>query len=127
MRLMRALPNLSATEQLGGWLYRVTANRCLSRLRRQRLTQAVKKGLGLHRPTSTDVREQLEARQELQRILQTLRALPPREAMVMTMLHLDGLTQSEIAHTLGLSKGYVSKLVARATSKVRDQGWEVVQ
>lgn len=125
MRLMRALPNLTETEQLGGWLYRVTANRCLSRLRRQRLTQTITRGLGLHRPDSTDVQGRLEARHDLQRVIQMLRDLPPREAMVLTMLHLDGLSQSEIARTLGLSKGYVSKLVARATAKVRAQGWEV--
>mgnify|MGYP000047103007 CR=1 FL=1 len=57
--------------------------------------------------------------------LETVRALPAREGMVLTMLHLDGLSQSEIAQTLGLSRGYVSKLVARATAKVSARGWEV--
>ncbi len=125
MRLMRALPRLSDTEQLGGWLYRVTANRCLSRLRRRRLTQTILSGLGLHRPPPAALEDQLGARQDLQHVLETLRALPAREGIVLTMLHLDGLSQSEIAQTLGLSRGYVSKLVARGTAQVRARGWEV--
>jgi RNA polymerase sigma-70 factor (ECF subfamily) len=38
---------------------------------------------------------------------------------------LDGLSQREIARTLDLSEGYVSKLLARAWSKLRAAGWEV--
>jgi RNA polymerase sigma factor (sigma-70 family) len=126
MRLMRALPKLQDTEQLGGWLYRVTANRCLSRLRRRRLTQAIVKSLGLHRAASDNsLEDQLEAREDLQHVLETLRGLPAKEGMVLTMLHLDGLSQSEIAQTLGLSRGYVSKLVARGTAAVKARGWEV--
>ena len=48
-------------------------------------------------------------RQQLERLEQ----LPPRERVVLCMLHLDGLRQIEIAEVLGLSKGQVSKLVAQ--------------
>lgn len=125
MRLMRALPKLEDPDQLGGWLYRVTANRCLSRLRRRRLTRTILSTLGLNPESTNHIEAQVAARQDLQHVMQTIRALPAREGMVLTMLHLDGLSQSEIAQILGLSKGYVSKLVARATAKVRARGWEV--
>ncbi len=35
VKLLAELPRLSATEDLGGWIYRVTVNTCLSRLRRE--------------------------------------------------------------------------------------------
>ena len=41
------------------------------------------------------------------------------------MKYVDELRQTEIAETLGYSEGYVSKLVARATKRLQEMGWEV--
>jgi DNA-directed RNA polymerase specialized sigma24 family protein len=41
------------------------------------------------------------------------------------MVHLDGLRQEQVARTLDCSKGYVSKLLKRATAELRSVGWEV--
>ena len=38
---------------------------------------------------------------------------------------LDEQPQREIAATLGLSEGYVSKLVRRGLDRLRAKGWEV--
>ena len=125
IRLMDRLSHLEDVDALEGWLYRVTANRCLSKLRRRSLGQKILNGLGFGPTPQEGSEARLEARDDLRRVLAALRDLPDRERVVMTMLHQDGLSQTEIARTLGLSKGYVSKLVTRATQTLRSAGWEV--
>ena len=38
---------------------------------------------------------------------------------------LDGMNQKEIGEVLSLSKGYVSKLLARARSLAQEAGWKL--
>ncbi|MEL7371205.1 MAG: sigma-70 family RNA polymerase sigma factor [Myxococcota bacterium] len=109
---------------LGGWLYRVTTNRCLSHLRRERLRRTVWQALGL-RPRWIDPEPEVVARADVARVLDVVRQLPPKERVVFSMRFLDDKSQDEIAEVLGHSKGYVSKLVHRAIKRVRAAGWEV--
>jgi RNA polymerase sigma-B factor len=47
-----------------------------------------------------------------------LSVLTPRERMIIDMRFEDGLSQSEIAETLGLSQTQVSRLIRRALEKL---------
>lgn len=109
-----------------GWLYRVTQNLAFSTLRRENrfgeLLQQAVDALPLPRARATPD-ESLEHRQALAHATKALDALPGQERVVMVMKTLDGLSQREIAHTLSLSEGYVSKLLARAQAKLQAQGW----
>jgi RNA polymerase sigma factor (sigma-70 family) len=124
VKLLEHLPRLAEGDDLGGWLYRVTANLAISRLRREQSL------LGrLHRlwsdeptPSAESLFEQQEAAADA---LAMLHDLPARERMVVCMKLLDGQSQREIAATLSLSEGYVSKLLARGYERIRAGGWEV--
>jgi RNA polymerase sigma-70 factor (ECF subfamily) len=67
----------------------------------------------------------LEDREEARRALQLVERLPARERVVLWMALVDERSQREIAGALGLSEGYVSKLLDRAKARVRREGWEV--
>lgn len=126
IKLLEHLPTLEDHHDLGAWLYRVATNLALSRLRRRRVLGAWLVRLGpapteAGEPTPDQAAEQREA---AQRAVQTLATLPPRERVVLCMKLLDGKSQTEIAEILALSEGYVSKLLARAWSRVRAAGWE---
>jgi RNA polymerase sigma-70 factor (ECF subfamily) len=56
--------------------------------------------------------------------VEVMRALPARERVVLYMKLLDGSSQKDIAATLSMSEGYVSKLLARAWARIRAAGWE---
>jgi RNA polymerase sigma-70 factor (ECF subfamily) len=112
------------TDDLGAWLYRVTANTALARLRSEsswvgRLTHFFSNDEA-DRPDAA-----LERRDDAAAALRLLETLPAKERMAVSMHVLDGLSQREIAKTLGLSEGYVSKLLARGWEKIRAAGWEV--
>ena len=63
------------------------------------------------------------ARQSLAQAAKLLGELPGLQRVALCMKLLDGKSQREIASALELSEGYVSKLVARAEARIREQGW----
>lgn len=121
VRLLQHIDRLSDDEEMGAWLHRVTVRLAFTRLSRARWrTQLLDRfGFGFlhHAPEA-------EARIELSETLTALGELPEKERVVLLLLHVDGWSQSEIARELGLSKGYVSKLVRRGTETLRKKGWE---
>lgn len=124
LQLHRHLDRLD-TDDLGAWLYRVTANAALARLRRERTW--VSRVVSLFTPVAAErlPDETLELRTDANKALAALEQLPPKERMCVSMHIFDGLSQREIARTLQLSEGYVSKLLNRAWERLRTEGWEV--
>lgn len=126
VKLLAELPRLSASEDLGGWIYRVTVNTCLSRLRREgSVWRRVLAALAA-RPASTapSPERQLSLREDAAAALEELERLPAKERVVFCMKHLDGLDQRSIAASLGHSEGYISKLLDRARARIEERGWE---
>lgn len=125
VKLHQHFEGLDRERDLGPWLYRATANLALSRLRRDaswwaRAGRLLRHEPPEHAPAADEVVERQEMAQGVWDALGRLKGL---ERMVLTMKLLDGKSQDEIAAVLGLSKGYVSKLVARAWSELSAMGW----
>ena len=127
VKLLEHLPRLDASQDLAPWLYRVTANLALSQLRRDRSAVARVGRFLLAEPDgqADGPDAGLELKEDAAAALAALRALPPKESVVLTMKVLDGKSQREICEALGMSEGYVSKLVTRGWEKLRAAGWEV--
>ncbi len=126
LQLWKHAAKLTERHALEGWLYTAATRRCLTKLRNERV-------IGLF--TLQWLREEGEpqvdgnalygAREELRRALAALSELPDKERVAFSMFHLDGKSQEEICTVLGHSKGYVSKLIQRATETLSKLGWEV--
>ena len=128
VRLLEKLPRLADQDDLAGWVYRVTVNTCLTRLKREGSTW--RKVFGVLRATTPaghgDTPERrVQVKDALQGVLAEVQQMPARERVVFCMRYLDDLPQQQIAATLSMSKGYVSKLLARARARLADRGWEV--
>lgn len=121
--LCRKVDKLDDDADLGGWFYRVTHNRCLSRLRRRAVAQspAVRWLLGRRGVAHDDQRA--EHRAGLHEVFTFVDALQPKQRLAFCMYHLDGMEQAEIGEVLGVSKSYVCKLIKRATTAIEKQ-WE---
>lgn len=120
--LCRVADELEDLDDVWGWLYRCATNACLGRMRREAVREnpLVRWVLGASVVHEPDPEAKSAVREDVRRVLARLDALPPRERVVLCMLHLDGLRQIEIAEVLGLSKGQVSKLVKRAHERIRN-------
>lgn len=127
VKLLEHLPRLSDPHDLGGWLNRVTANLAITRLRRERSLLGKLQALWVSAERAeTDTAQQVvERKQTAGHVLDALRTLPPRERVIICMNVLDGASQREIARTLDLSEGYVSKLLQRSLQCLAAAGWEV--
>jgi RNA polymerase sigma-70 factor, ECF subfamily len=125
LKLLANLPSLDAPDDIGGWLYRVTANLAISALRREQSWKGKLERLFVGEPaTEPPPDEALAREEEAAAAVVALRALPGPERVVLTMKVLDGMSQKEIASALSMSEGYVSKLVTRSWSRLRAAGWE---
>ena len=124
VELLAHLPRLHSHDELGPWLYRVTTNKCLRKLRRERLwgVKIVGELLagGSGRAREDSVERQIFARADLEQLRRALGRLPARERVVVCMVALDGKSQREVKEILGLSPGYVSKLLARGTARLEE-------
>lgn len=125
MRLLRELPKLTETDDLGGWLYLVTANLAFDRLRKAESWSGRLQRLFASPPPVPTPDELHARRHEANAALKALKALGGREAVVLSMKVIDGHSQVEIARMLRLSEGQVSKLLARAWARLEAAGWEV--
>lgn len=127
LRLFDVIDRLQEGDGLEGWFYRVTSNRCLNRLRRERVRDAapVRWLLGQKSRPPIDPERLTAAREGLDQAWAVLDQLPPKERIAFCMVHVDGKTLVEIGEVLGHSKGYICKLVKRAEARVRTLGWEV--
>lgn len=114
LRLWRVAPDWRQGEaQVATWLYRVTANLCIDRLRRRR-----RGGFGLDQiaepadpaPGAAAV---LQDDLRLRALSDALADLPERQAQAVSLRHLEGLSNPEIAAIMDISPRAVESLTAR--------------
>jgi RNA polymerase sigma-70 factor (ECF subfamily) len=126
LKLWDRIDVIADAHDVGGWLYRVCTNECLTRLRREsfRNSPVVTWLLGHAQPEppSADVRARLDA--DRLDALDALRVLPPKERIAFCMVHLDGKTLREVGAVLGLTPGAVHKVLDRANGRLVAAGWQ---
>jgi RNA polymerase sigma-70 factor (ECF subfamily) len=126
IKLIERLPELEDPSALGGWLYRVTSNLCISRLRRDRsVLTKIRTWISGQRDEAAPVDAVFERKEAARAALAALEELPARQRIVVCMKLLDGKPQKEIAELLAMSESYVSKLLARAYARLNAAGWEL--
>jgi len=104
------------------WLFRVTTNRCIDHARRKRL----KSWVGLDRieaifASDDDPERELVGRGELASATRAVAQLPDRQRMAILLSVAAGLTNPQIAETMGISTGAVEQLLVRARRVLRER------
>jgi len=114
MSLLHAPGQFAGTSSITTFLYSLSTNRCLNRLRDRK----TRKRLLAARATV----EATDARGEpLAQLRQLLTRLPAELAAVVIYAHLDEMTHEEIADQLGCSRRQVGNLLERAAEHCRRQ------
>ncbi|GIW73469.1 MAG: hypothetical protein KatS3mg102_3011 [Planctomycetota bacterium] len=106
------------------WLYRVTANLAIDRLRRRAKVREVRRQLRQHQPgTSPDpVPELVERRQiehDLRRLREAVESLPAAQRAIVVLRHYEGLSLREIAEVRGCALGTVKSTLHQAFHNLR--------
>ncbi|MDE0123936.1 MAG: sigma-70 family RNA polymerase sigma factor [Bryobacterales bacterium] len=107
---------------LQGWTFRTAHNLGLKRRRaihRSWKSSRDRAAAVLAADTRPNPEEQLNGRQEYERACAVLRALPERDRLCLA-LRAEGLRYRDIAKTLGISLGSVSKSISRAAARLQE-------
>ncbi len=113
------------------WLYRITTNLCIDRLRRRR-GEAVEYDdslaredhtaaeVGLRRPSGATHPDKTALRRELgETIAAALAALPEKHREILVLREIEGLSYAELAETLQIKKGTVMSRLFHARKKMQ--------
>ena len=113
MRLWRAAATWRQGEALvSTWLYRVTSNLCIDRLRTRRGSVAIDDVPEPADPTPGAV-DQIQAQVRHRALSDALARLPDRQAQAVSLRHLEGLSNPQIAEIMEIGVEAVESLVAR--------------
>ncbi len=115
MRLWKIAPDWRDGEaQISTWLYRVVANLCTDRLRkRQRAGSVGMDQIAEPADPTPGVAEQMQTNARMTALSDALGQLPERQAQAVSLRHLEGLANPEIAEIMDISVRSVESLTAR--------------
>ena len=113
LRLWRAAPEWRMGEaKVTTWLYRVTANLCIDRLRRRRSGPALDQ---IEDPAdgAPSAVEGMQSRERAAALQGALDQLPERQRQAVILRHIEGLSNPEIAQIMDIGPRAVESLTAR--------------
>lgn len=129
LRLHRSLPSFRGDSRVSTWLYRTTTRLAIDHLRRERL----KRKLFFFRPDNEavdpvelasnpldDPGREYQGQEAMQSLRKSLAKLSPRQQVIFTLRHYEGLPLKEIAEHLELETGTVKAHLHRAVSQLRE-------
>jgi len=97
------------------WLYRVTVNLCLDRVRSPRRWEQLPE----MRSEEASAEAVVIRQDQKQRLMQALGTLPTRERAAVVLREIEGLSTAEVAAILGSSEGTVRSQVSKALGHLR--------
>jgi RNA polymerase sigma factor (sigma-70 family) len=99
------------------WLYRIAHNAAINSLKKvgEAMEEVPESAGGF----ATEPAAELERRDEMQRALTSIAALPSRQRAALLAVAVDGRAHSDVAEELGLTDGAVRQLVHRARTTLR--------
>ena len=124
LNIYRNLENYRGDSKLSTWIYRITANVCLSRLRKKKLPSdslddVQDQGVQFadDTPQPDRIMEESELREQLGRLMQKL---APQYRQVVTFFYFQGLSYDEIADITGVPSGTIGSAIHRAKTQLKN-------
>lgn len=120
MRLWRVAPEWRTGEaKVSTWVYRVTANLCVDRLRR-------KGAIGLHEThepvdPSRSALDHVQDQSRVDALQAALLDLPARQRQAVVLRHIEGLSNPEIGEIMDISARAVESLTARGKQALAER------
>ncbi len=127
LRVHRSMGEFRGESKLSTWIYSITSNVCISRLRKKQIpTSSLDKAFDDSGDSLFDIipsdcadpSELLENDQMKRMIRDHVRKLPPKWAMAITMYHFGDRSYEEIAEAMGIPKATVATYILRGRNQL---------
>ncbi|HEY2767588.1 MAG TPA: sigma-70 family RNA polymerase sigma factor [Solirubrobacteraceae bacterium] len=115
--LYRKIGTLRAAAALASWMFQIVRNECIRRSRLM-LRVPVAAAAAATEPSAEDV---ALARLEIERIVDSVAALPPDQRAVLVLRDIQGLSGAATAGALGLSRAAMKSRLHRGREALRSQ------
>ena len=125
LKAHRGMADFRGESDIRTWLYRITANTCLTRLRNRKNRQiiAAAEGSETHNQQEAIAGDNPEdrfiERDMNEFVIRALEQISAEEKEIMLLYHVDQLKYGEIANVLGLPLGTVCARIYRARKNLR--------
>lgn len=121
LRLWKAAPGWKAdgSAKVSTWVYRVVVNLCIDRLRRSKKSVDIE-AVAEPADPSPGVADKMQDTARLAALDEALGQLPARQAQAVSLRHLEGLANPEIAEIMGIGVEAVESLTARGKRKLSE-------
>ena len=122
LKIYHSAGSFRGDSKVSTWIYRITANECISRLRKKQLqTSSLHEPLGEGGPTLADIIPDtskrsdslLEDAETAEMIRNEVHNLQPEWAMAISLCHFDDLSYDEIADVMDLPRATVGTYIYR--------------
>lgn len=122
VRGLEQLPSLAEPTRFGPWLIAIAANTCRDWLKARQNSQVPFSTLAAGGPQPpASAGDDPEQREEADRLLREMEALPEELRVVLMMFYYDGSTYRDIAHALDVSTATVNARLTRARALLRQR------
>jgi len=121
-KLYQSWLQVSACENLDGWLTRVVTNACIDVLRSRKSRGSTAEPASLARLSAPEAPpgRALEEREFDEKLQAALEELPPREMAALILFDHEGLKAREVGRILNLTEGAVRRYVFEGRRKVKE-------
>lgn len=120
IKVYRALPKSKLDLPFKPWIYRITTNECLNRIKRRKDEVADTDEMMAGVPDSAPLPPDEVAEKELQELLmKAIRTLPDRYQPVVILRYTEGLSFREIGEVLGIPEGTAKTFFSRAKDQLK--------
>ena len=130
LNIYRSLDNFRGESKISTWIYHITSNVCISRLRKKQLdTRSFDEPFGedgatlaeMIPDTGADPETLLESEETAGTVRAQVRKLPPEWAMAISLCHFDELSYEEIADVMEIPKATVATYIHRGRKQLARQ------
>ena len=130
LRIHRSLDEFRGESKLSSWIFRITANVCISRLRRKQLkivsldepvASVDKTAVELIPDDQPGPADQLESQEMAETLRAQVRRLPPDWAQAIGLHHFQGMSYEEVAEAMGIPRATVATYILRGRRQLAKQ------
>lgn len=130
LSIHKSLGDFRGDSKVSTWIYRITSNVCISRLRKKQLeTISLDDPLGDDGATISDIipdtgpnqQKLMESEETAEMVRAQIQTLPPDWAMAISLCHFDDHSYDEIAEIMSIPKATVATYIFRGRKQLAQQ------